>query len=52
MPTGFGNHHESEALPNALPIGQNSTQLCPYNLYAEQINGTAFTAPRALNQRT
>lgn len=40
MPTGFGNHHESEALPNALPIGQNSPQVCPYNLHVEQINGT------------
>ena len=51
MSTGFGNHHESEALPGALPIGQNSPQICPYDLYAEQINGTAFTSPRANNQR-
>lgn len=49
---GFGNHHESEALPKSLPIGQNSPQICPLNLYAEQINGTAFTAPRATNLRT
>lgn len=49
---GFGNHHESEALPDSLPIGQNSPQNCPLNLYAEQINGTAFTAPRASNLRT
>lgn len=48
---GFGNHFESEALPGSLPIGQNSPQICPYNLYAEQINGTAFTLPRSLNQR-
>ena len=25
---------------------------CPYGLYAEQLSGTAFTAPRATNQRT
>lgn len=48
---GFGNHHESEALPGALPVGQNSPQTCPYGLYAEQVNGTAFTAPRATNLR-
>ena len=51
MLTGFGNHHESEALPGALPVGQNSPQICPYNLYAEQINGTAFSLPRANNLR-
>lgn len=51
MLSGFGNHHESEALPGALPIGQNSPQICPFNLYAEQINGTAFSQPRKSNQR-
>ncbi len=49
---GFGNHHTSEALPGALPIGRNSPQKCPYGLYAEQLSGTAFTAPRATNRRT
>lgn len=49
---GFGNHHESEALPGALPIGQNTPQTCPYNLYAEQLSGTAFTVSRAGNQRS
>lgn len=49
---GFGNHHESEARPGTLPVGQNSPQTCPHGLYAEQISGTAFTAPRHLNQRT
>lgn len=48
---GFGNHHESEALPGALPIGQNTPQNCPYKLYAEQLSGTAFTAPRGTNLR-
>lgn len=51
MLSGFGNHHESEALPGALPIGQNSPQICPFNLYAEQLNGTAFSQPRKTNQR-
>ena len=27
-------------------------QNCPYGLYAEQVSGTAFTAPRGENQRT
>ena len=49
---GFGNHLSSEALPGALPVGRNSPQRCPYGLYAEQISGTAFTAPRAANRRT
>ena len=49
---GFGNEHESEALPNALPIGQFNPQKCPYGLYAEQFSSTAFTAPRSENRRT
>ena len=83
--SGFGNEHATEALPGALPVGQNSPQnvsrtsghshvtrdcwlavvaprrtrpqlhpplrQCPYGLYAEQLSGTAFTAPRASNQR-
>jgi homogentisate 1,2-dioxygenase len=48
--SGFGNHFASEALAGALPA-QNSPQRCPYNLYAEQLSGTAFTAPRAVNRR-
>src|SRR5690242_15497820 len=47
--SGFGNGFESEALPGALPIGRNSPQKCAYGLYAEQISGTPFTAPRAAN---
>ena len=50
--SGFGNEFASEALPGALPLGQNSPQTCPYGLYAEQISGTAFTAPRGDNRRT
>lgn len=49
---GFGNHLTSEALPGALPLGRNSPQKCAYGLYAEQLSGTAFTAPRATNRRT
>ena len=50
--TGFGNEFATEALPGALPVGQNSPQKCPYGLYAEQLSGTAFTAPRHANRRT
>ncbi len=49
--TGFGNEFATEALPGALPVGQNSPQRAPYGLYAEQVSGTAFTAPRAANRR-
>lgn len=50
--SGFGNEFASEALPGALPVGRNSPQRCPYGLYAEQLSGTAFTAPRGTNRRT
>jgi homogentisate 1,2-dioxygenase len=50
--TGFGNHFATEARPGALPKGRNSPQKPPLGLYAEQISGTAFTAPRAENRRT
>ena len=50
--SGFGNEFATEALPGALPVGRNSPQRCPYGLYAEQISGTAFTAPRAHNRRS
>jgi len=50
--TGFGNHHASEALPGALPVGQNSPQKPAYGLYAEQFSGTALTAPRDSNLRS
>jgi homogentisate 1,2-dioxygenase len=43
---GFGNEHASEAIPGALPVGQNSSQRPPMGLYAEQISGTPFTVPR------
>ncbi|WP_066718287.1 homogentisate 1,2-dioxygenase [Sphingomonas pituitosa] len=49
---GFGNHVSTEAVQGALPIGRNSPQRPPYGLYAEQLSGTAFTAPRAENRRS
>lgn len=49
---GFGNHFATEALPGALPLDQNSPQVCNYGLYSEQLTGTAFTAPRHKNQRS
>lgn len=49
---GLGNHHATESLEGALPIGQNGPQKCPYGLYAEQLTGTAFTCPRAKNFRS
>lgn len=47
--SGFGNHFSSEARPGALPPDQNSPQQAPLGLYAEQMSGSAFTAPRATN---
>lgn len=48
---GFGNEFATEALPGALPK-HNNPHRCPYSLHAEQISGTAFTAPRHKNKRT
>ena len=50
--SGFGNGFETEALPGALPVGRNSPQKCPYGLYAEQLSGSPFTAPRTTNERS
>jgi homogentisate 1,2-dioxygenase len=50
--SGFGNGFETEALPGALPIGRNSPQKVAYGLYAEQLSGSPFTAPRASNERS
>jgi homogentisate 1,2-dioxygenase len=50
--TGFGNEFATEAIAGALPEGQNSPQQCPFGLYAEQISGTSFTAPRHRNRRS
>jgi homogentisate 1,2-dioxygenase len=50
--SGFGNGFETEALPGALPLGRNSPQKCAYGLYAEQLSGSPFTAPRKTNERS
>jgi len=50
--SGFGNEHATEAVPGALPLHQNSPQQAPLGLFAEQISGTPFTAPRVVNRRT
>ena len=50
--TGFGNEFATEARDGALPVGQNSPQRVAHGLYAEQLSGTAFTAPRASNRRS
>jgi homogentisate 1,2-dioxygenase len=50
--SGFGNEHATEAIAGALPEGRNSPQRVPHGLYAEQLSGTAFTAPRRENRRS
>jgi homogentisate 1,2-dioxygenase len=50
--SGFGNEFATEAIAGALPVGQNSPQKVPYGLYAEQLSGSPFTAPRSLNRRS
>ncbi len=50
--TGFGAHFSTEAVAHALPVGRNSPQKPAFGLYAEQLSGTAFTAPRHENRRS
>ncbi|MDE2087675.1 MAG: homogentisate 1,2-dioxygenase, partial [Xanthomonadaceae bacterium] len=50
--TGFANEFATEAMPGTLPEGQNSPQQAAHGLYAEQLSGTAFTAPRHANRRS
>jgi homogentisate 1,2-dioxygenase len=49
---GFGGHNVTEAVPGAVPPGRNSPRRAPLGLYAEQVSGTAFTQPRAVNRRS
>jgi homogentisate 1,2-dioxygenase len=49
---GFGNQFATEAHPGALPVGRNNPQRPAFGLYAEQLSGSAFTAPRYDNRRT
>ena len=50
--SGFSNEFATEAVPGTLPSGRNSPQRVAHGLYAEQISGTAFTAPRHGNRRS
>ncbi|MBA3486792.1 MAG: homogentisate 1,2-dioxygenase [Lysobacter sp.] len=50
--SGFGNEFATQAIPGTLPIGRNSPQKVAHGLYAEQLSGTAFTAPRGQNRRS
>jgi homogentisate 1,2-dioxygenase len=50
--SGFANEHATEAIEGALPQGRNSPQRPPLGLYAEQLSGTPFTAPRHANRRS
>uniref|UniRef100_A0A6G1SHI9 Homogentisate 1,2-dioxygenase n=1 Tax=Aceria tosichella TaxID=561515 RepID=A0A6G1SHI9_9ACAR len=51
---GFGNEFESEAkdYEGAIPRNLINPQRCKFNLFAEQLSGSAFTAPRCSNRRT
>lgn len=49
---GFGNEFATEAVPKALPEGQNSPQHHPLGLISELLSGATFTAPRAQNRRS
>src|SRR3954465_15503418 len=49
--SGFGSHHESEAVAGALPVGRNSPQQVAFGLYAEQLSGSSLTIARAPNLR-
>ncbi|KAF7520292.1 hypothetical protein G7054_g12812 [Neopestalotiopsis clavispora] len=43
---GLGSYHQSEAIPGANPLVNNSPQKPPFGLRTERISGTSFTAPR------
>jgi homogentisate 1,2-dioxygenase len=50
--SGFGNECATEAVSGTLPDGRNSPQKVAHGLFAEQLSGSAFTAPRGENRRT
>ncbi len=50
--SGLNNEHVTEAVPDVLPVGQNSPQQVSKGYIAEQISGTAFTVARADNRRS
>ncbi|KAK9778372.1 putative homogentisate 1,2-dioxygenase [Seiridium cardinale] len=43
---GFGSYHQSEAIPGASPLVNNSPQKPPFGLRTERISGSSFTTPR------
>ncbi|KIY48782.1 putative homogentisate 1,2-dioxygenase [Fistulina hepatica ATCC 64428] len=47
---GFGNRFASEAIPGTLPFARNTPQKCKYDLYSEQLNGSAFISSRQMLQ--
>lgn len=50
--SGYDACHLSEAIEGVVPRRQNSPRVLPHGLFAEQLNGTSFTVPRAHNRRT
>ena len=50
--SGLGNIFQTEAVTGVLPKGKNSPQKVAQGLYAEQLSGSAFTAPRKENLST
>ena len=49
---GFGNEHSSEALPGALPVGQNQPQRPAYGTYIELLSVTGFVETRQNTRRS
>ncbi|EJP61418.1 homogentisate 1,2-dioxygenase [Beauveria bassiana ARSEF 2860] len=45
--TGFGNRFISQALPGVISWSQNTPQKVKYDLYSEQLNGSAVNAKRS-----
>lgn len=50
--SGFANYCATEAVPGTLPEGRNSPQKVAHGLIAEQLSGSAFTAPRNENRHS
>ncbi|KAL2855943.1 homogentisate 1,2-dioxygenase [Aspergillus pseudoustus] len=50
--SGLGNHFESEAIPGTLPYGQNNPRVSRFELYTEQVTGSAFVTPRDKNKHS
>jgi homogentisate 1,2-dioxygenase len=50
--SGFGNEFATEAIAGTLPARGNSPQRVAHGLYAEQLSGSPFTVPRAMQKRS